>query len=819
MRDNLDELRHIEGFPLGEDEDLHALSDPPYYTAYPNPHIAEFIQKYGKPYDEATDDYQREPYVADVSEGKSDPIYMAHTYHTKVPYKAIVPFIEHYTEPGDIVFDGFCGTGMTGVAAQRVGRRAILNDLSPAATFIAHNINSPPDIQAFAKVSNNILRTLENEIGWVYETRHTNGKMARVDYVIWSDIFICPYCCKELNFWNIAIDTKTLQVAKKIFCSHCNAEVNKRELDHAFEEVFDNALQKFIKKAKQTPVLIVYSLNNTRFRKKPDTFDIELIKRIGDSVIPFHHPMNRMPDGDESRRNDPIGMTHVHHFYTKRNLWVFAALRNKLLQIDKNLQQFLLFTMTSFLVKTGSKLHNIGFKNNSINLAGQVPNTLYSPSLFAERNVFGLFSRKIDDMVRAFSGVSIEKGGVLITTQSMTSLLNINSSTIDYIFVDPPFGSNLMYSELSFIWESWLRVYSNNREEAIINFTQGKNIDIYRDLMTKSFGEMYRILKPGHWITIEFHNSKASVWNSIQEALSRAGFIVAQVSILNKQQGTFVQMTSTGAVKNDLVINAYKPRSGFTQRLLSQVGQGLESDFVQAHLRQLPIAPNAERGKEMLYSKYLAYYVQHGYQVQYNGEQFYRALPQWGFVERDGYWFADEAQAQEYERRKVRHTGKGGKQIAAGQQVLFISDEKSARQWLWGFLNEPKSYDEVYTAFVKALQTSQDQIPEPSLMLEEGFVRANSKWKRPDALTQAELEKRRQERLLRQFNEYLNFAKAGQRLKEVRLEALVAGFTECYRENRFEDILAVGRKLHKRIIEENADIFDFIDIAGAKLEK
>ncbi len=75
MTDNLDELRHIEGFPIGEDEDLLALSDPPHYTAYPNPHIAEFIEKWGTPYDEATDDYHREPYVGDVSEGKSDPIY------------------------------------------------------------------------------------------------------------------------------------------------------------------------------------------------------------------------------------------------------------------------------------------------------------------------------------------------------------------------------------------------------------------------------------------------------------------------------------------------------------------------------------------------------------------------------------------------------------------------------------------------------------------------------------------------------------------------------------------------------------------------
>jgi hypothetical protein len=65
MPDNLDALRAIEGFPIGEDEDLLALSDPPHYTAYPNPYITEFIQKWGKPYDEVSDDYHREPYVAD----------------------------------------------------------------------------------------------------------------------------------------------------------------------------------------------------------------------------------------------------------------------------------------------------------------------------------------------------------------------------------------------------------------------------------------------------------------------------------------------------------------------------------------------------------------------------------------------------------------------------------------------------------------------------------------------------------------------------------------------------------------------------------
>ncbi len=372
-----------------------------------------------------------------------------------------------------------------------------------------------------------------------------------------------------------------------------------------------------------------------------------------------------------------------------------------------------------------------------------------------------------------------------------------------------------MYSELNFLLESWIKVFTNNQSEAIINDVQKKDLDIYRSLMTKAFSEFFRILKPGRWITVEFHNSKAAVWNAIQESLARAGFLVAQVTIIDKQKGTTKQLTFTSAVKNDLVINAYKPRAGFTQSLISQSGRGLEADFVREHLRQLPIAANAERSKEMLYSKYLAYYVQHIYLVAYNGEQFYRALSLWGLEERDGYWFADETQAHEYEQRKVKTFGKKGIQL---QSVLFVSDERSARQWIWNFLDDPKTYDEIYTKFVPALQTSEDEIPELTIMLEESFVRTNGEWKRPDQLTQAELEQKRLERLLRQFNEYLGAAQAGQKVKEVRREAVLAGFTECYREGRFQDIVTLGGKLDKRLLEESPDLFDFIDIAEAKIQ-
>lgn len=142
IKEDLEKMRDIEGFPLGDVEDILELSEPPYYTAYPNPYIKDFIEYFGTPYDEETDDYEVEPFVGDVSEGKNDSIYRAHSYHTKVPHKAIIKFIEHYTKKGDIIFDGFSGSGMTGVASQILNRTIILNDLSPAGYFISYNYNN-----------------------------------------------------------------------------------------------------------------------------------------------------------------------------------------------------------------------------------------------------------------------------------------------------------------------------------------------------------------------------------------------------------------------------------------------------------------------------------------------------------------------------------------------------------------------------------------------------------------------------------------------------------------------------------------------------
>ena len=260
-KEDIDKVRNIEGFPIGTDEDIIALSDAPFYTACPNPFIEDFIKEYGTPYDEATDDYHREPFAADVSEGKNDAFYMAHSYHTKVPHKAIMKYILHYTNPGDIVYDGFSGTGMTGVAAQMCaeldselqyenknvkwgGRKAILSDLSPIASFISASYNQHIDVAQFQMQAETILKKAHQKYDWMFKTHHKDSMFAEysvghINYIVWSHVALCPHCGDEFVLYNMMWNPETKKMSEKFTCPKCLSTIKKNDCDKSITTEID----------------------------------------------------------------------------------------------------------------------------------------------------------------------------------------------------------------------------------------------------------------------------------------------------------------------------------------------------------------------------------------------------------------------------------------------------------------------------------------------------------------------------------------------------------------------------------------------------
>ena len=561
-----------------------------------------------------------------------------------------------------------------------------------------------------------------------------------------------------------------------------------------------------------------------------------------------------MLEGQETRRNDPIGLTHVHHFYSMRNLWVLAAVIEK----SKTCSEFpnkqrVIFSKTAS-ERITSKLASIAFSyffhggGGFIN-AGR-KGTLYVSSVIPETPAYISLSSRLRST--KFSVVSNREN--CCSTQS-AELIGAPTNSLDYIFLDPPFGSNINYSELSFLWEAWLKTLTNNSPEAIVAKSQNKGLDQYRHIMTACFKEAYRMLKPGRWMTVEFSNTKASVWNSIQTALTEAGFIVANVSALDKKQGSVNAYTTSTAVKQDLVISAYKPNGGFEKRFLNEATteEGVW-DFIRTHLKYLPLikkqgsefAPVPERDSRILFDQMVAYYVRKGYPVPTSSQEFQLGLVH-RFPERDGMYFLPD-QAAEYDKKRMTV-----KEVL--QLQLFVSDEASAIQWLKQQLTKkPQTFQDIHPQFLKEIGGWQkhEKALELSELLEQNFLRhdgkgevpsqihsylssnfkelrnlakddpalkakAKDRWYVPDPNKAGDLEKLRERALMREFEEYRESKQ--KRLKVFRLEAVRAGFKKAWQERDYGTIIAVARKIPDKILQEDPKLLMWYDQAITRMEE
>jgi len=749
-------FRKIEGFPQGTDEAILAMSDPPYYTACPNPFLEDFVRHYGKPYDPDVK-YSREPQTIDVSVGKTDPLYKAHSYHTKVPHLAIVPSILHYTEPGDIVLDGFGGSGMTGVAAQWCAsapsayrheletewkkqgkaapkwgaRRVILNDLSPAATFIAANYNLPFDVEMFAKEGRKLLNEVEQELGWMYETLHKDGKTkGRIEYTVWSQIYSCPECAGEVNFIDEALDEESKRVKDSFPCPHCSAELTKQKMERLFASTVDSGTGKTLQTPKRQPSLIIYSVEGKRHQKSPDEYDLHVLDRISSMALPADVPKMEIPPmhmTHERARMDYSGITHIHHFFLPRALHAMAALwRKASSQPDARVREMLLFFVEQALW-TASLLNRYrptGFSQVNQYMTG----VYYVASQHAECSPWYILDGKLGRLAKTFQAFGARQAGAGITTGSVARL-PLAPGSIDYIFTDPPFGENIYYADLNFLVESWHRVTTDAQPEAIVDRFKKKGLPEYQQLMQRCFTEYYRVLKPGRWMTVVFSNSKAAVWNAIQVALQQAGFVVAEVTALDKVQGSYRQVTSATAVKQDLVISAYKPNGGLEDRF-NRDGPTVDSawDFVQTHLTQLPavkvtsgypqeLLNIVERDPRRIYDRMASWFIRHGTMVPISTPEFLAELPV-RFREMDGMVFLPD-QLVEYEKARSRIP-------QVKQAELFVSDERSAIDWLTNFLlKRPSTRSEIHPEYIPQIGSAKRKgeiIPELDQLLEDNFI-------------------------------------------------------------------------------------------------
>ena len=860
------EFRKIDGFPIGEDEDILALSDPPYYTACPNPWIGEFVRCHGRDTEHSSED-QVEPYSGDLNAEARHPVYSFHPYHTKVPPDIIKTLIQHYTTPGDVVMDIFSGTGMTGVAARESGRFFVGNDLAPISGFISSVNNRSFDAERAIGYLEYLLAQVKEELGWLYQTEEEGVEM-EVNYFVWCDVFTCPECACEFPFFPHGVihhGTK-VETRKSFPCPECSAELNVRRINRVI--VYEGK--------KRHLAWCNAGTGRARINREPNGFDLKTSERVaalsGDSWVP-DEPID--PDG-YSAKLAQLGdkeITDISRFLSPRNRLIFSRMWELAKQSEPGIRNLVLSTLTSIFTVISERQGYFGG-------GGGMSGNLYMPIVRMEKNPFQCLKRKFSKIRASEAKKQGARTQSVISTQSSCDLTQLPDNSVDYIYTDPPFGANIIYNEMNLILDGWLRIKTSPENDAVIDETTEQDHTYYGRAMRSAFGEAFRALKPDHWITVEFHNTQASIWNLIQSSLAEVGFVIANVAKLDKGSTTILADIRPGAAVQDLLISAYKPVDSI-RRDVENSPQTLSSlwAFIDSHLSNLPVAiPRggqlefvAERDPRILYDRMVAFYVGRNVPVPLSAAEFLHEIED-RYLEREGMVFLPR-QVAEFDKQRVRMN-------CVGQMSIFVEDEKSAIDWLRGYLKaRPSSYQDILPEFMKKLRASWKKFetrPELTLLLEQNFLqyhgegdvpsqihsylstqnkdlrnlpkddarlnsRAKDRWYVPDPAKAVDVESLRNKRLLQEFWELCDEAginrptgdsnqptlpnitppkkKTGKKkLKEVRTEAIRLGFKECFAAKDYATILALAAPLPDNVIEEDENLQMIYDMAEMQSE-
>ena len=578
---------------------------------------------------------------------RTGPLYGAFPYPTKISPEAIALYIAHHTQPGDTVFDGFGGSGTTGLAALlcerpttemrdeavRLGlqvewgaRNAVLYELGALGSFIGRTLTNPPDPAAFRKAAADVLAAGESEDGWMYEARDPSGAKGSLRHLIWSDKLRCPACRSEVTLWDACVALDPAEISSTFSCPKCRHKEPLDGVPRVTAQNCDDVLGEQRLLRRRVMARVYGSTGKKRWSRPAKAADLTLIKKIEAEPIPSCVPQTLIPWGDLYRKGYHQGITHVHHFYTRRNLIVFARMWERVESYRGALREGLRFWLLSYNAAHGTIMTRVVAKTGQKDLVvtSAQPGVLYVSGLPVEKNFFAGLRRKLATIAQAFETIHGGTGQVEVVHGSSCDVA-LPSESIDYVFTDPPFGANIPYAELSFINEAWLKTFTDRTDEAIVSPDQGKSIDEYRELLTRSFSEARRILKPSGKATMVFHSASAGVWNALQRAYQEAAFDVEYAGVLDKKQGSFKQVTTEGAVRGDPVL-LLGPRRKAEASIESKAGAGdcVWTVATALHRAATTAHDPAEATAQRLYSRLVAHFLRRHQQVPIDADVFYR---------------------------------------------------------------------------------------------------------------------------------------------------------------------------------------------------
>ena len=427
-------------------------------------------------------------------------MYIMHKFFARKQEDIIREYIQSHTYPGEIVLDPFCGSGVMVGEALRLNRRVIGIDINPVAIFITKNTISSVKIEEIVNEFIKIENEISTGINKLYQTK-------------------CRKCNKEVPAicftWN-----KNNLVDVRYECPHHGriiSKISKKDIEQ-YQSITQNINKEFFDS--EGKCLYWYPKNEFQYQN-------------GNAFLKREH------------------YNSVDELFTYRNLISLAKLYSRILKItNKNLQEAYKFAFSS-LTHLASKMTPVR-PSRPFSSAWVQQSYWFCPN-YMESNVWNLFKRSVhgkQGLIKAKEDIPTNfvklkhanrietffmdnKYEYCLIDSTITSLNCIKENSIDYIITDPPYGHSIQYGELLFMWGSWLRLMDNfnliAQKEIIKNPKQMKGDKEYESMLTETFKAIFRVLKPGRYCTVTFHNPSLNYRNILFRSVILNGFKLEKI--------------------------------------------------------------------------------------------------------------------------------------------------------------------------------------------------------------------------------------------------------------------------------------------------
>ncbi len=479
-------------------------------------------------------------------------MYKALKYWGKKPHNIFRKYIETYSEKNEIVLDAFAGSGIAPLEAIQINRKAVAIDLNPISTFIIEITAKPLAYSKFGKYYNEILLKLirkEKELG-VFITK-------------------CAKCKKEARVMSVHWDDKT-------------------------------------------PILVRYKCGCEKDNqgKEPDDFDIEIIEKSEKLKIPYWYPQDEFPKTGFFRSvRKGIG-NNYYKLWTNRTLYLLAFLYKEIESVeDREIKEFLKFAFISMIHLVTVMVSARRPKSKRPDSGSWGRPAFILPKRHMEQNPVILFQRAVEDrqgiikakkssdrilagkvkIAKNFEELADEKKDknlLILTLDALDLSKKIPENSIDYVLTDPPYGGLIQYFSLSSLWTIWLKHNDSRFEipyEDEITIEHKKDFERYHNLLTKALREIYKVLRPGHYLTLTFHNREINVWNSVIKAGAYSGFIFEKILYQpNKRASEAGVAMPYGSAISDYYLRFRKPEKASESKHLKMDKAEYERIVVKA---------------------------------------------------------------------------------------------------------------------------------------------------------------------------------------------------------------------------------------------